>query len=176
MGEDSPKWAVQQVQGPRPVPNAFHVVEKSQGFWGRKQRQLGIRWSVQTPGGATGARDLPAAVSAGSLVVAPCNPNPPYEIVLGSSLRSSIPSLAGCVAAPLRSHAMSVRTVVCRVITLGALVLASGGEQWSSAQSVRLTVFRDRGGQVSWSPTGDDRIAYAAKGVDGYYDVHVADA
>ena len=71
---------------------------------------------------------------------------------------------------------MYVRAVGCRLVALGALVLGSGGGRWSSAQDVRLTVLRDHGGQVSWSPTGDNHIAYATKGADGYYDVHVADA
>ncbi len=56
-----------------------------------------------------------------------------------------------------------------------AAILAAAGERRAAAQVARVTNFRDRGAQVDWSPTGDDRIAFAAKGGDGYYDVHLAD-
>jgi|SRR5271157_122181 len=42
-------------------------------------------------------------------------------------------------------------------------------------QEVRISPFRERGAQVNWSPKGKARIAYAARGQDGYFDVHLAD-
>jgi Tol biopolymer transport system component len=38
-----------------------------------------------------------------------------------------------------------------------------------------IRAFRDQGGQVHWSPRGEDRILYASRGTDGYFDVHAAD-
>ncbi|WZO99320.1 hypothetical protein EP7_000919 [Isosphaeraceae bacterium EP7] len=45
-------------------------------------------------------------------------------------------------------------------------------EGQSPAPTIRA--FRDQGGQVHWSPRGEDRILYASRGRDGYYDVHSA--
>jgi Tol biopolymer transport system component len=52
---------------------------------------------------------------------------------------------------------------------LGAVVLSH-----ADAEEILISPFRERGGQVHWSPKGWDRIAYAAKGADGYFDIHLA--
>jgi len=36
-----------------------------------------------------------------------------------------------------------------------------------------VTVFRDHGLDVGWDWSGSNRIAYSAKGTDGYYDIHL---
>ena len=42
------------------------------------------------------------------------------------------------------------------------------------AQTSHTTIFREHGLDVSWDKSGSNRIAYSAKGSDGYYDVHLA--
>src|SRR5215218_8792445 len=64
----------------------------------------------------------------------------------------------------------------CRyALLLVATTVACPSTRPAAGQGVRITGFRVSGAQVDWSPTGNDRIAFAAKGADGYYDVHLAD-
>jgi Tol biopolymer transport system component len=44
-----------------------------------------------------------------------------------------------------------------------------------NAQPVSIVMFREHGLDVAWDKSGSNRIAYSAKGPDGYYDVHLSD-
>lgn len=69
---------------------------------------------------------------------------------------------------PVQSRAYRLGLAAIRVVTLC-------GHEMAAGQDVRITTYRESGGQVHWSPKGPDRIAYAARGSDGYFDVHLAD-
>ena len=45
----------------------------------------------------------------------------------------------------------------------------------AGAQQSNAAIFRQHGLDVSWDRSGSNRIAYSAKGSDGYYDVHITD-
>lgn len=57
------------------------------------------------------------------------------------------------------------------VIFLVLVVLACGD---SVAQQATASTFREHGLDVVWDKSGSNRIAYGAKGSDGYYHVHLA--
>jgi WD40 repeat protein len=46
---------------------------------------------------------------------------------------------------------------------------------YCSAQPTKVTVFREHGLCVDWDYSGSNRIAYAVKGPDTYYDIHLCD-
>ncbi len=47
------------------------------------------------------------------------------------------------------------------------------GSYLAAAQQVSASIFREHGLDVAWDRSGSNRVAYSAKGSDGYYDVHL---
>jgi Tol biopolymer transport system component len=61
------------------------------------------------------------------------------------------------------------------VCALSSVIMVTAVPERARGQEVVISPFRERAGQVHWSPKGLDRIAYATKGADGFFDVHLAD-